>query len=163
MSAGMMPAFEAPGEAMPGQFGPMIRVFSPRSMLYAQNAAESYTGTPSVITTASGISASIASITADLVNAGGTKMTDTSAPVSLIASATVANTGSSVPSKSTLVPALRGLTPPTTLVPAASIRLVCLEPSEPVMPWTMTLESLVSQIAMSSSLPRERELGGTLG
>ena len=27
MSAGMIPAFEAPGEAMPGQFGPMIRVF----------------------------------------------------------------------------------------------------------------------------------------
>ena len=30
------------------------------------------------------------------------------------------------------------------------------------MPWTMTLESLVSQIAMSS-LPRSRELGGALG
>src|SRR3954470_15231189 len=131
-------------------------------MLCAQNAALSCTGTPSVITTASGISASIASTTADLVNAGGTKMTDTSAAVSFIASATVAKTGSEVPSKSTVVPALRGLTPPTTLVPAASIRRVCLEPSEPVMPWTMTLESLVSQIAMSS-LPRSRELGGALG
>ena len=43
-----------------------------------------------------------------------------------------------------------------------SIRRVCLEPSEPVMPWTMTLESLVSQIAMSSD-PRRRELGGALG
>src|SRR3954470_4249310 len=162
MSAGMMPAFDAPGEAMPGQFGPMIRVFSPRSMFSAQNAAESCTGTPSVITTASAISASMASTTAPLVNAGGTKMTDTSAPVSLIASATVAKTGSDVPSKSTVVPALRGLTPPTTLVPAASIRLVCLEPSEPVMPWTMTFESLVSQIAITS-LPRSRELGGALG
>src|SRR5690349_6521189 len=89
-------------------------------------------------------------------------MTVTSAPVSVIASPTVAKTGSSVPSKSTAVPALRGLTPPTTLVPAASMRRVCLEPSEPVMPWTMTLESLVSQIAMSS-LPRSRELGGPLG
>src|ERR1051325_1066265 len=162
MSAGMMPALEAPGEAMPGQFGPMIRVFSPLAMLYAQNAAESCTGTPSVITTASGISASIASSTAALVKAGGTKMTDTSAPVSLMASSTLAKTGRAVPSKSTVVPALRGLTPPTTLVPAASIRRVCLDPSEPVMPWTMTLESLVSQIAMSS-LPRSRELGGALG
>src|SRR3712207_3627884 len=162
MSAGMMPAFEAPGDAMPGQFGPMIRVFSPCATLYAQNAAESCTGTPSVITTASAISASIASITAALVNAGGTKMTDTSAPVSLIASVTEAKTGSSVPSKSTVVPALRGLVPPTTLVPAASIRRVCLEPSEPVMPWTMTFESLVSQIAMSS-LPRSAELGGAFG
>ena len=26
MSAGMMPAFDFPGEMMPGQFGPMIRV-----------------------------------------------------------------------------------------------------------------------------------------
>src|SRR5690242_15600928 len=162
MSAGMMPALDAPGEAMPGQFGPMIRVFCPRSMLYAQNAAESCTGTPSVMTTASGISASIASTMAALVNAGGTKMTDTSAPVSFMASPTEAKTGSEVPSKSTLVPALRGFTPPTTFVPAASIRRVCFEPSEPVMPWTMTLESLVSQIAMSS-LPRSRELGGTLG
>src|SRR4029450_10890776 len=59
-------------------------------------------------------------------------------------------------------PALRGLTPPTRFVPAASIRRPCFVPSEPVMPWTMTLESLVSQIAMSS-LPRSRELGGTLG
>src|SRR3954451_23583018 len=162
MSAGMIPAFDAPGEAMPGQSGPMIRVCCPRERFKAQNATESCTGTPSVITTASGISASIASTTAALVNAGGTKMTDTSAPVSLIASATVANTGSRAPSNSTVVPALRGLTPPTTLVPAASIRLVCLEPSEPVMPWTMTLESLVSQIAITS-LPRSRELGGALG
>src|ERR1700753_3865081 len=99
---------------------------------------------------------------AALVNAGGTKMTDTSAPVSFIASATLAKTGSSVPSKSTVVPALRGLTPPTTVVPAASMRRVCFEPSEPVMPWTMTLDSLVSQIAISS-LPRSRELGGALG
>src|SRR3954447_18504213 len=131
-------------------------------MLYAQKAAESCTGTPSVITTASAISASIASTTAPLVNAGGTKMTVTSAPVSFIASATVPNTGSAVPSKSTVVPALRGVVPPTTLVPAASIRRVCFDPSEPVMPWTMTLESLVSQIAITS-LPRSRELGGTLG
>ena len=84
---------------------------------------------PSVMTTASGISASIASTTAALVNAGGTKMTETSAPVFSIASATEPKTGTSVPSKSTVVPALRGFTPPTMLVPAASMRLVCF------MPW----------------------------
>ena len=37
---------------------------------------------PSVMTTASGIPASIASTTAALAKAGGTKTTDTSAPVS---------------------------------------------------------------------------------
>src|SRR5689334_3996022 len=162
MSAGMMPALDAPGDAMPGQFGPMIRVRVPDATLCAQNAAESCTGMPSVITTASPMPASTASSTAALQNAGGTKITDTSAPVSAMASPTEANTGRDVPSKSTLVPALRGFTPPTTVVPAASIRRVCLDPSEPVMPWTMTLESLVSQIAMSS-LPRSRKLGGALG
>ena len=29
MSAGMMPALDLPGEAMPGQFGPTIRVALP--------------------------------------------------------------------------------------------------------------------------------------
>ena len=61
-------------------------------------------------------------------------MTVTSAPVLAIASATDPKTGMLVPSKSTSVPALRGLTPPTMWVPAASMRRVCLEPSEPVMP-----------------------------
>ncbi|MCA9237272.1 MAG: DUF1501 domain-containing protein, partial [Planctomycetales bacterium] len=84
-------------------------------------------------------------------NGGGTKAIDTSAPVSFMASATVANTGSSMslPSLSTcetLVPALRALTPPTTWVPAFSMRAVCLVPSPPVMPCTMTLESLFRKI-----------------
>ena len=109
---------------------------------------------PSVMTTASGIAASIASTTASLANGGGTNSTDTSAPVCSIASATVPKTGRVVPSKSTEVPALRALTPPTTLVPDASIRAVCFDPSEPVIPWTMTLESLVRKIAMSG--PRVR-------
>src|SRR3954467_13647183 len=104
---------------------------------------------PSGMTTRSGIGASTASSTALLANAGGTKATDTSAPVSLMASATVANTGTCTPSTSTVVPALRGFTPPTTCEPDATIRLVCLVPSEPVMPWTMILEFSVSQMAMS--------------
>jgi hypothetical protein len=94
---------------------------------------------PSVMTTARPICASTASMTASLANAGGTKMTLTSAPVSFIASATPPNTGTLVPSKSTDWPALRGLTPPTIAVPEASMRWVCFMPSEPVMPWTMTL------------------------
>jgi hypothetical protein len=100
------------------------------------------------MTTSSGISASMASIMASFVNAGGTNAIDTSAPVAAIASATDANTGSSTsaPAASlcaTVVPALRAFTPPTTWVPAFSMRAVCLVPSPPVMPWTMTLESLL--------------------
>lgn len=70
------------------------------------------------------------------------------APVSFIASATEPKTGTSVPSKSTVVPALRGFTPPTMLVPSPSMSLVCFMPVAPVMPWTMTLLSLVRKIAM---------------
>src|SRR6185312_7654834 len=163
MSAGMMPALDFPGLIRPGQFGPTMRVFLPCAC--AQNTVESCTGMPSVITTASGISASTASITADLAKAGGTKMTETSAPVSATASATVPKTGMSWPSTSTFSPALRGFTPPTILDPEASIRLVCFMPSEPVMPWTMILESSLRKIAMmksSSSLLRG-QLGGTGG
>src|SRR5690348_15408621 len=104
MSAGMMPAFDLPGLIRPGQLGPMIRVELPCAA--AQNAAVSCTGTPSVITTASGIPASTASITESLVKAGGTKPTVTVAPVSDMASATVAKTGNDEPSISTVVPAL---------------------------------------------------------
>jgi hypothetical protein len=86
--------------------------------------------------------ASMASMQASLVNAGGTKTTETSAPVSVIASLTVPKTGSSLPASSTLVPALRAFTPPTMAEPASSIKVVCLEPIPPVMPWTMIRESL---------------------
>jgi hypothetical protein len=90
----------------------------------------------------------MASMIASLENAGGTKAIETSAPVSFMASATEPKTGSStsLPSLSwwvTVVPALRAFTPPTTWVPALSIILVCLVPSPPVMPWTMTLLSAV--------------------
>ena len=99
------------------------------------------------MTTISGISASMASTHAAWVNAGGTKRTDTLAPVSFIASSTVPNTGSStsLPSWSlwvTVVPALRALTPPTMVAPESIISAVCLAPMPPVMPWTMILESL---------------------
>ena len=121
------------------------------------------------MTTSSGISASMASMMASLANSGGTKAIDTSAPVSFIASATLPNTGSStsLPSLSTcdtVVPALRALTPPTTWVPALSISAVCLVPSPPVMPWTMTLLSLFRKIDIVHGVPYLlRQLGGLVG
>src|SRR2546429_2502808 len=156
MSAGMMPALDLPGEATPGQFGPMILVRWPAALARAQNSAVSCTGMPSVITMHSGICASIASITASLVPDAGTKTTDTSAPVATMVSATVPNTGTSVPFRSTVWPALRGFVPPTILVPAASMRAPCLRPSEPVMPWIMTRLWPVRKMAISCSL---RQLG----
>src|SRR5215475_14937709 len=120
---------------------------------------------PSVITTTSGIPASTASITAPFVPAGGTKITDTSAPVAAMVSATVPNTGNGVPPRSTVWPALRGLVPPTTVVPAASIRRPCLLPSEPVMPWIRIRLPPFRKIAISCSrrgrgrpLPAGRQL-----
>src|SRR3954451_18919082 len=123
------------------------------------------------MTTSSGISASMASMMASLENAGGTNAIETSAPVSLIASATLPNTGSStrLPSEAwcdTVVPALRAFTPPTIWVPALSISAVCLVPSPPVMPWTMTLLSLFRKIDILFFLvpgSGVRQLGGLVG
>src|SRR5512142_2014827 len=163
VSAGMMPALDLPGLATPGQFGPTIRVRLPVATAWAQKAAVSCTGIPSVITTASPIPASIASTTAGLVAFGGTKTTLVSAPVSAMASATLAKTGSFVPSKSIFWPALLGLVPPTTVVPAASILRVCLVPSEPVMPCTTTLLDSVSQTATTSHPRLARQFGSAPG
>jgi hypothetical protein len=79
-------------------------------------------------------------------------MTDTSAPVDAIVSATVPNTGTSVRFSSRVVPAFFGLVPPTTWVPAASIRAPCLRPSPPVIPWIRMRLSAVRKIAISCSL-----------
>src|SRR6202044_2951985 len=107
---------------------------------------------PSVITMHSGMRASIASMTAALVPGAGTNTTETSAPVAARVSATVPNTGTSAPFSSTVWPALRGLVPPTTLVPAASMRAPCLRPSDPVMPWITTRLWAVRKMATSCSL-----------
>jgi hypothetical protein len=80
-----MPAFALPGLIRPGELGPMTRV--PAAWAWAKKAAVSCTGTPSVITTTRPIPASTASITAPLVNRGGTKTIETSAPVDFTASA----------------------------------------------------------------------------
>src|SRR5215469_11509297 len=116
---------------------------------------------PSVITMHSGMPASIASMTAALVPDAGTNTTETSAPVAAMVSATVPKTGTSMPFSSTVWPALRGLVPPTTLVPAASMRVPCLRPSEPVMPWIMTRLWPVRKIATSCSL--RSQFGGPFG
>src|SRR5215213_11006569 len=120
---------------------------------------------PSVMTTASPIWASTASMTAFFAPAGGTKITLTSAPVSFIASATPPNTGTLAPSKSTLWPAFFGFTPPTIAVPEASMRWVCLRPSEPVMPWTMTLLFSLRKIdiCLESCRVSGRSGGGEFG
>src|SRR4051794_5924648 len=161
MFAGMMPALDLPGLMMPGQFGPMIRVRLPLAQACAQNQAESCTGMPSVMTTASPMPASMASTAASLANFGGTKSTETSAPVSFMASSTAPNTGKSVPEISTDVPALRALTPPTIFVPDASILVACFMPSEPVSPWTTTLLFSSRKIDISGS--RRGQLGGLAG
>src|SRR5215469_4479880 len=100
----------------------------------------------------SGICASIASSTAALVPEAGTNTTDTSALVAAIVSATVPKTGTDAPFSSIVCPAFLGLVPPTTVVPAASIRAPCLRPSEPVMPAIITRLSAVRKIATSCSL-----------
>ena len=134
MSAGTMPALDLPGLMMPGQFGPMMRVL-PDRWAAVKNSAVSLTGTPSVMHTTNGISASMDSMTALLVNLAGTKITDTLAPVAAMASLTVPNTGTLTPSRnSTFWPALRGLVPPTICDPESIMRWVCFMPSEPVMP-----------------------------
>ena len=94
----------------------------------------------------------MASIAAPLANFGGTKTTETFAPVASMASLTLPKTGTSVPpSKATDWPALRGFTPPTMFVPESSMRWECFMPSEPVMPWTMTLLFSSRKIDMSGA------------
>ncbi len=68
---------------------------------------------PSVIATITLMPASAASRIASAANGGGTKIMLASAPVSSTASCTVLNTGSPMWS----LPALPGVTPPTSLVP----------------------------------------------
>ena len=71
-------------------------------------------GTPSVMQTTSLQPASAASKTAPAAPAGGTKMTEASAPVAATASLTVSKTGT-FPSK--VWPPRPGVTPATMLVP----------------------------------------------
>src|SRR5580698_5275833 len=112
----MIPTFALPGEITPGQFGPISRVplpFDPVPFTNSHVFTMSSTGIPSVIQITSGSPAAEASRIPSAANGGGTKITDTVAPVSFTASSTVLNTGQ----PSCVVPPLPGVTPPTTFVP----------------------------------------------
>ena len=103
----------------------------------------STTGMPSVMQTTSGTPASVASMIASAANGGGTKITDTLAPVSRIASWTLLKIGH----PSWVVPPLPGVTPPTTVVPYAAACFAWKVPSRPVSPWTTSRVFLSSRTA----------------
>src|SRR5487761_1051847 len=87
MLPGMMPTLHFPGEITPGQLGPMSLVCLP-----ARNCLTriiSSVGMPSVMAITSGIPASAASMMASAAKGGGTKITETFAPVFRRASSTV--------------------------------------------------------------------------
>jgi hypothetical protein len=112
MWPGMIPTLHfSPGEMMPGQFGPMSR-----ELRLARNSfalTMSWVGTPSVMHTMRGMPASAASMIASAAPGGGTKITDTLAPVFSTASETLSKMGK----PSMVVPPFPGVTPPTTRVP----------------------------------------------
>ena len=105
----MIPILHFPGEIIPGQLGPIRRVFEFFSA--AATRTISSVGMPSVMQMTSGNPASAASKIASAAKGGGTKITEAFAPVAFTASATVLKTGTS----RCLVPPLPGVTPPTTL------------------------------------------------
>ncbi len=108
---GIIPTLALPGEITPGQFGPISRDLDP--LTNSQTFTISSTGIPSVIQITKGTSAAAASRIPSAAAGGGTKITETFAPVSFTASSTVLKTGH----PSCVVPPLPGVTPPTTLVP----------------------------------------------
>ena len=65
-----LPIFDSPAVTMPGQFGPISRLFEPSSARLTLTMSS--TGMPSVMQTISGISASIASRIESAANAAGT-------------------------------------------------------------------------------------------
>ena len=69
----MIPILHFPGEMMPGQLGPMRRVFRPLRKL--QTCSMSRAGIPSVMQTTSSRPASAASRMASAAKGGGTKIT----------------------------------------------------------------------------------------
>ena len=113
MCPAVMPMFAFPGLMMPGQFGPSSCVPGKSLRNLLKNHASSCAGTPSVTHTMNSMPAAAASITASFTPGAGMKMHDAVAPVSAMASATLANTGM----PSTSVPAFFGLVPATTCVP----------------------------------------------
>ena len=66
----MMPILHSSGVMTPGQFGPTSRLADPSSMCFTLTMSS--TGTPSVMQTIRGISASMDSMIASAANGGGT-------------------------------------------------------------------------------------------
>ena len=114
----MIPIFACPGDARPGQLGPMTVV--PLLRAYGMRSSESWNGILSVTMTRSLMPASTASTAASFAYGAGTKSIDAFAFRFRTASATRSNTGT----PSTLVPAFPGVTPATTFVPKSSIARV---------------------------------------
>ena len=109
---GIIPSRLPPGTSTPGQLGPISWLLLPANCW--RTASISCTGTPSVIHTISGISASIASHIAAAAWAGGTKITLASTgPWAAVRSRIVLYTGGPC----TLCPCLPGEVPATSGVP----------------------------------------------
>ena len=100
---------------MPGQFGPTRRVVD-RSII-ARTRIMSMTGMPSVMQTTNSSPASTASNIESPAYAGGTKITETVAPVARTAAETVSKTGTLALPCSKIWPPLVGVTPATIWVP----------------------------------------------
>ena len=108
-----MPILAMPGVMMPGQFGPISRLFGNFVASTFAVRTMSSTGTPSVIATINVIPAAAASRIASPQPPGGTKISEQLAPVLRTASSTESKTGK----PSTSVPPLPGVTPPKNGVP----------------------------------------------
>ncbi len=146
----MIPIFDSPGLIAPGQFGPTSVVLAVSRT--AATLSMSATGMPSVMAMTRSICASIASSSASIAAAAGTKTIDAFAPVSSTALATVSNIGIS----SIVVPPAPGLVPPTTFVPYSFILPAWKRPSRP-MPWTMTRVSRSSSTLTRAPAPSRGE------
>ena len=114
----MIPIFAWPGDASPGQLGPMT--VHPRLRAYGMRSRQSWNGTRSVMMTTSLIPPSIASIAASFAYGAGTKMMEAFARLRCTASRTLSKTGT----PSTFDPPLPGVTPATTFVPKSIIARV---------------------------------------
>src|SRR3989454_1115905 len=155
---GMIPIFAWPGDASPGQLGPMT--VQPRLRAYGIKSRQSWNGIRSVMMTTSLSPPSIASMAASFAYGAGTKMIEAFARLRCTASRTPSQPGT----PSTFVPPLPGVTPATTFVPTSTIARVWNCPWWPVIPWTRTRLFFVRRTA-SLRAPRfdfDRELGGFL-
>src|SRR5579875_1138898 len=143
MCPGMIPIMQASGVMIPWVLGPIRRVRDPRSAAFTRTISR--IGIRSVMQTASGTSASIASMTAAAACAGGTNMALAVAPVAARASFTVSKTG-----RPRCSPVRPGLTPPTIRLPYSIARPIWKVATRPVKPWQMIFVCPSMRIAIST-------------